>query len=65
MGRTTLTRRLKSLQIIQANTLPYAPYLHHFEVYPRTRVHPNTVELIPYAVTRNSQDLWMGCHATC
>jgi prophage antirepressor-like protein len=51
MGRTTLTRRLKDLQVIQANTLPYAPYLHHFEVYPRTRVHPRTGELIPYAVT--------------
>jgi prophage antirepressor-like protein len=51
MGRTTLTRLLRDLGIIQGNNLPYARYLHHFQVYPRTRAHPHTGKLIPYSVT--------------
>jgi prophage antirepressor-like protein len=51
VGRTTLTNRLRAMEIIQANNLPYARYLHHFKVLPRTRVHPHDGTTIPYAVT--------------
>lgn len=51
MGRTTLLRRLRVVGVIQGNKLPYARYLHHFNVVPRTRFHPHTGEKICYSVT--------------
>lgn len=51
LGRTTLLRRLRVLGVVQGNRLPYARYLHHFNVVPRTRFHPTTGEKICYSVT--------------
>lgn len=51
MGRTTLLRRLKVAGVVQISNLPYARYLHHFNVVPRTRFHPHTGEKVCYSVT--------------
>jgi len=49
-GRNTMMKVLRQQGILQASNVPYARWMHHFKVIPRTREGANG-EVIPYHVT--------------